>query len=533
MPRRRVCLLLMLATALILRVWGIGFGFPYANARPDETQIAGPAVGYLSGDLRPPFFQWPTLFQYTVAAGYVGYFAVTRPFAGYQTLAEFAETRRQHIEPFLYISRSLAAVFGVLTVWGIYAIGRRAFDDTVALVAGLFLACAFLHVRDSHFGVADVPMTAMVVLAVLATIRWRDSGPPRAAVMAGVLAGVAASIKYNGLGAAVPFAVALTQRTFEMRHDSFRVSTRAPAAALAFGVALAAAFFGGSPYILIDWPRFLADTQQTLTMMAAGHGMSLGRGWWYYARTVLPAAIGWPMFLAGAAGIFGALLARFRSAAVVFAFPLAYYLVAGAGYGVFARYIVPVIPFLCLAAAWLIVTCVRAIAQRMAIAYPVGVIAALGLLVVAPTAYKSLRLDYLLTRTDNRVVVARTVIDVVSAGDVLYQTGEPYGHIPLELDGRRAMVRSAGFNAEAHRFSPRDPDWIVVQRSPLALYSGLHPAIEEVLNQRYVLARKFPVESAPRHRLYDQQDAFFLPLDGLEDLLRPGPEFELYSRRQR
>ncbi|HTL03694.1 MAG TPA: glycosyltransferase family 39 protein, partial [Vicinamibacterales bacterium] len=155
----------ILLIAVAVRVWGLGFGLPYIVARPDETEMAGPAVGFLSGDLRPPFFEWPTLFTYTTAFLYVLYFLVTRPFNAYATLAQFAESRRQNLAPFLYVTRSLSALMGAATVWGVYAICRRVFDETVGIVAALFLALAFLHVRDSHFGVTDVAMTGLVVLA--------------------------------------------------------------------------------------------------------------------------------------------------------------------------------------------------------------------------------------------------------------------------------------------------------------------------------------------------------------------------------
>src|SRR4051812_32691567 len=194
--------------AAAVRLWGLGFGLPYIVARPDETEVAGPAVGFLSGDLRPPFFEWPTLFTYTVALLYLAYFLVRKPFNGYASLHAFAESRRQSIAPFLYISRSLSAVMGVLTVWWVYAICRRLFDETVAIVAALFLALTFLHVRDSHFGVTDVAMTALVTLAVLVVLRWRETGGLLQAGFAGAIAGLAGSTKYNGLGAGLPFVAA-------------------------------------------------------------------------------------------------------------------------------------------------------------------------------------------------------------------------------------------------------------------------------------------------------------------------------------
>ena len=111
--------------------------------------------------------------------------------------------------------------------------------------------------------------------------------------------------------------------------------------------------------------------------------------------------------------------------------------------------------------------------------------------------------------------------------------GETYGYASLSVDGRRLQVRLTGFDPQAGRFAPDDPDWILIQRSPLVLYSDVPAALERLLTERYALARRFPTGNQDRvDRSYDQQDAFYLPLAGLEGIDRPGPSFELYSRRR-
>ena len=532
MIRIRRLFVLVLFVALAVRVWGIDFGMPFVNARPDETQIAGPAVGFLTGNLRPPFLQWPTLFAYTVALVYLAYFALTRPFSGYATLAAFAESRRVDLAPFIYVPRALSALMGTMTVWWVYSIGRRAFDETVAIVAGSFLALCFLHVRDSHFGVTDVPMTALVVLTVLAILSWRQTGDLSRAAGAGLAAGLAASTKYNGLGVCVPFAVALVQRLMEERRTRPDALKRAAQALAAFGGLLALALFGTSPYILIDWPRFVRDVTATQSMVMQGHGMVLGQGWSYYARVVLPAAVGWPIFLAGTAGAILLLATRFRESAVVLAFPIAYYVVAGRGFGVFARYVLPVLPFLCITAAWFTVQAARLLSRGRSPAFRDGLIAAGAVAMLMPTAYKTLLLDRLLGTTDNRTITGRALMDILPPDTLVYQSGEAYGHASLAPDGRPLPVRTATYDEATGRFRPADPDWIVVQRSPLILYSAVPPRLERLLQERYALVRRFPTEEGSRtDRTYDQQDAFYLPLVGLEGLRRPGPEFELYKRR--
>ncbi len=530
-PRRLMLVVMLLAVSL--RVWGIGFGLPVATARPDETQIAGPAVGYLSGDFRPPFFHWPTLFQYVVALAYVLYAVVGRPLTGFASLAAFAESRRQNLAPFLYISRSLSMLFGVATVWCVYAIGRRVFDATVGVVAALFLALAFLHVRDSHFGVTDVPLTALIVGAVLLILRWREAGGFGRAIVAGLVTGLAGSMKYNGLVASVAFAVAWILRTVEAPSPRSRSVRRLAVELVSYSVAVAVGFFGSSPYILIDWPRFLADTGAQWDTLTIGHGMALSRGWWYYAQVVLPAAMGWPMFVAGVAGVVLLLATRWRSSIVLLAFPLSYYVISGRAYSVFARYMLPMVPFLCLTAAWSVVYTAQGIARAWTPASRMRLVAALALVVVAPTAYKSVLLDRLLARTDNRVVAARALIDVIPAGALFYQTGESYGHMPLGSDGRSMEIRRVLYDAGSRSFDPIDPDWILVQRSPLVLYSVVPPGLEEIVRARYEIVRSFPTGPPAPGRIYDQQDAFFLPLTQLAGLERPGPAYELYRKRPR
>ena len=97
------------------------------------------------------------------------------------------------------MARVIAAASGTLTIWLVYKLALRLFDRLTAITAAFFVAAAFLHVRDSHFGVTDVPMTALVVAAMLplATLLG-DPSRMKTWMFAGALAGLAASTKYNG-----------------------------------------------------------------------------------------------------------------------------------------------------------------------------------------------------------------------------------------------------------------------------------------------------------------------------------------------
>ena len=239
------------------------------------------------------------------------------------------------------------------------------------------------------------------------------------------------------------------------------------------------------------------------------------------------------MYLAGVVGT-GLLLTRLRQAAVVLAFPIAYYIVAGSGYRVFARDMIPVLPFLCVTAGWLIVAVVHAIVGPNRPKARAWLTVSAALTVVAPSLRNVILLDRLLMRPDNRVVVARALPALIPSGSLVYHSGESYGRVPFYLSDPPLNVDVSEYNDATGRFVPdgRLPAWIILQRSPLVLYSRVPDAVERIARERYALVRSFPVVNDGRIRLYDQQDALFMPLAGLAGVERIGPGFEIYRLRE-
>jgi hypothetical protein len=94
------------------------------------------------------------------------------------------------------------------------------------------------------------------------------------------------------------------------------------------------------------------------------------------------------------------------------------------------------------------------------------------------------------------------------------------------------VAHTVRFDEASGQFDPGEPDWILVQRSPLVLYSSVPASLDRWLRAQYELVRRFPVAD-DRPRLYDQQDAFYLPLGTFSGVTRPGPGFDLYRKRSR
>jgi hypothetical protein len=131
-------------------------------------------------------------------------------------------------------------------------------------------------------------------------------------------------------------------------------SIASPARALALLLLCAACgFLIGTPYAVLDHQNFLAAVTAVRRHLAAGH-VVMARGWPYHATFTFRYGLGIPLMIAASAGACWLIVERPRLAALVLAFPVPYYVVLGFGHTVFVRYLVPMVPFVCLTAAFLV-----------------------------------------------------------------------------------------------------------------------------------------------------------------------------------
>lgn len=527
-PRGRLILPLIIALAGVVRFWGLDFGLPHTEARPDESTLIRIARGIIGGDLHPHFFNYPTLYMYALSGLYMVVYALGRASGWFSSFDHFLATwTTRAIGPYL-VSRALSATLGAATVHALYMLGRRLCDRRTAIVAAVFLALAFLHVRDSHFGVTDVPMTFMTVWAIFFLLKAFQGGRPADFVLGGLFSGLATSLKYNAALLIAPMLV--IQGVSIIRGRPPRLRGVLTQTALLF-VPFVLAFVAGTPFALLDPHAFWKDFQFERLHMQRGHGPSLGPGWVYHLSVSLAAGLGWPL-LGGA--LVGLVISARRypiETALVWSFPLVYYAVAGSGRVVFVRYMVPLVPFFCLSAAIFATAASEALSRRLGARRRDLVLVAVCALLVVPSAARVIAFDRLLERRDSRLVGADWLQARIRPGASVYQTGSRYGEVqlPIPLDywtfddvTRRFEARGAPVR--------RVPDWIVVQRSPIAYYSQIPEGLDEVVHSCYRLAHTIRAMDERSSRVYDQQDAFFLPLVDLSGITRPGPNISIYRR---
>lgn len=566
--RAWLAVLIILAAAALVRFWGLDFGLPHPWSRPDESRIVNMAIKFGQGDLEPPFFNYPTLYPYLMSIIYGVYFAVGRLFGLYNSVNDFAVEFATDPTNFYLLSRAVSAIFGTLTVLIVFRIGERLVNRRTAFIASVFLAFTFLHVRDSHFGVTDVPMTFFIMAAMLYILRIGDTGRMKHYILAGLMAGLAASTKYAGVMLAFPLLAAHLKVMGESGERTTPLAViKRPGL---FMVMMLAAFLLGTPYAALKFSRFAADLSSEMSHLDSGHmGIILSRGWWHHLRFNLFYGLGWPLLIAALAGIVLLLKRDWRKALVFLLFPIFYYLWAGKGYTVFARYMLPVIPFLCIAGAVAMESLRRVVAGRSSRMTASVIVWVLAVLVLLPSLNRIGHLDRLLSRTDNRIVATDWVLANIPAGTSIYQIDSGIHALQLDpgqyflqtvdryrdLAGDRSTDRHPKgsvwnlvdslaasrryrqwlYDPDVREFSfdgvvqDSFPRYIITEQVPLKYYSVMPEEISRLLEESYDCVYRFIAFDTTANNYYDLQDHFYLPLSGFGGVSRPGPNLYIYE----
>jgi hypothetical protein len=542
--RVTVWLVALVTVAAVARFWGLRFGLPQTNARPDENVIIDVTVQFLRGHFRPTFYDYPWLYMWTATGLYLLYY-VWGLFTGlFNSLADFAASWRTNWIPFFVINRALSAVLGSATVLVVFRIARRLWDEGTGLIAALFMALAFLHVRDSHYGTTDVTMTFLLMLSLSCLIGAHLENRRGHFLAAGLIGGFAAAAKYNALLLAVPIVASYALNVFEAAGGRIRAA-RDPRLLL-FGIPFLAGFLIGAPFLLFDLDGFLQAMAVLRRSMEDGLGEgNLSPGWIHHLQYSLRYGLGLPLLVAGIAGMAVIVAQQPAIAMLLFSFPIAYYAVAGSAKNQFFRYAIPLVPFLCIAAARLVAWVVpafashvvprlsRTLGRRLPFVAPTALVGVLAVAIVLPSAISVFQFDRIMSRTDNRVVVARWFDQNVAAGSSVLMTGSFYGYIHFTREmGYNAWVWDRRRHIFVTDLDKRPgvgyPEWILVQDSPLP--NETQPIVTALLQRDYALVRQFHAFSRKGDPVYDQQDAFFAPFARFRGVERPGPNYALYKR---
>jgi 4-amino-4-deoxy-L-arabinose transferase-like glycosyltransferase len=372
--RTAVALVGILALALGLRVWGLRFGLPYFE-HPDEWAVADEALRMLrTGDYTPFSYTYPTLYVY-MQVGVATFHFLWGAGAGlYRTPADIDPVR------FYVWARALTALLGTGAVALTFLAGRSLYGRTAGLLAAALIAVMPAVAGDAHYVTTDTPAMFFTLLAFLAIVRLgvapeHDGGRETLrstlalAFVAGFGVGIATATKWNAGALVIALLAAIVLAAYRRMSDARRSifnlqpSTFNPQPST-FNLLLAAlaglllGFTPGVPFWLRDLPRILTDLAGIIRHYRFdGHpGAESDQPalfyWWALTRE--GTLLAWVCL----GGVALAFLRRKSADILVLAVVVPAVLQLTGVKVVFFRNAMPLLPFLCILAAALVVAIV-------------------------------------------------------------------------------------------------------------------------------------------------------------------------------
>jgi hypothetical protein len=485
MTRNTAALAGILLLAAGIRLWGLFHDLPFSYFG-DELHFMKRSMALGTGDLNPHWFHKPALFMYLWLFVYGLYFLAGMVTGRFDSTAELGAHFLTSPGPFLLLGRLVVFACGVATVWVVYRIGRRVFEnqresERAGLAAALVAAVLAPMVASSQHMKTDVPGGLMIAVSILVYLRTKDDLRWRPLVLASLLAGVAMGAHYYGI-VLVPAYVAMELWNGLSRRLPWRTVLLRGALVPALFVA---GFFIASPYNFLDptWPRqnfahlkstFFPEPEQVLfeadSKIAYKPGSSEALGGAtldFFQVLTSQKGMSLPLTALALLGLGAALAKReTRWYAVLVSIPILAYFAAAvtvAAYHVQTRHLNAIYPLLA-TLTWpgaLLLVRLFPTARRAA--------AAMALIALAciPTAVETSTRNLELNRKDSRLVSYRWIVENLPKDELILL--DDYG--PLLQPGPPSVARQLALLA-------------TIQKGPFTQHQG----------KRLQLLRRYPAE---------------------------------------
>ena len=344
---------LITVAALLIRIWDLNWGLPelYEEATPMYRAFSfwGKDTGKF--DLNPHFFNYPAFYFYIQFAAQGLYFLFGRLIGLFSSLDSFRTLFDRETVNFIILGRFITTLFGVSTVVLISFLGAKFFNRKIGAVAAFFLAFNFLHVTNSQFISVDVPLTFFIVLAFFFLYSVYEDGNLKGYVLTGLCIGLGTGTKYTAALLILPFLAAHFFSKSGPRSLLYRLVDKR----MALGImALVLTFFLVSPFCLLDFPSFWSDFSFEMRHMASGHFGHEEDNIPYlsYMTGYLKKGCGIPIELLALLGFTLMFVRRRKKELLFLSFPILYFAIVGRWSVQSDRYILPIVPFLLVAAAY-------------------------------------------------------------------------------------------------------------------------------------------------------------------------------------
>lgn len=459
--REYVIVFLILIIAIAFRLYAINYDLPFVYDQ-DEPMFVTRALSMLKNrDLNPHWFGPPaSTTMYLLALVYGVIFGVGRITGTFQNAEDFRNLYYSNPTVFYLSGRIISALFGVMTIWMVYKLGRRTFGTSTGLIAAAIVALSPIHILLSQQVRMDTQMTFLIVLAFWYCLNILERHDWTSYLLAGLFTGLATVTKYPAIVFSLSIAI-----THFIATPSRRLTDHRKLLGSA-GTFIAGAF-AGSPFVFLDIRTVLRDIIQEARpehLSATGEGLLRNLLW--YAKGPLPNALSLIGLLMAGVGLMLCLSSKQKRRWVLISFPILFLIFIASLNLRWERWILPVVPFLSLLTALATTYFIGLLASRFNRRVALSGATVLLMVLFAPL----LRSSFLLARETagpyTSTVAREWMLDHVIGSRVLV---EVYGPRLPANDFKVFVVDEAGLVAEAPILAGNaEPGWEIGRAKDLA-----------------------------------------------------------------
>jgi len=334
--------------AFIVRLHGINFGLPYIYSA-DEHLFVEKSVEMLelgsidAGNLSTP----STTTLYIIAIIYFCLFIFGSLNGDYQSMQEFLQ-QYQHDPTIFYLSGRISIlIFGVLSVYVIYRIGRRLFNPQIGLLSAAILAVIPIHVEVSRLIRPDIQMTFFIVLVFWFSLDILDQHTNRSYILSGFVLGLAIVSKYP----AVIAVILIIGAHLFVTKDLFRMSNHFRL--ILSGLSCLLGMFVGAPTFFFNLhlalTSFLGENTQNVSSKTEG---GIIENLIYYSNLLINSDLGLFGIFLLLMGILLLLISRKPAYILLLIFPIVYIIAMSLVSLKYNRYMIPSLPFFAIIVAY-------------------------------------------------------------------------------------------------------------------------------------------------------------------------------------
>lgn len=407
----KLTLIIISVIGLLIRLYGINFGLPYIYD-PDEPTFVIAAVKILANrDPNPHWFGHPgSTGIYMLVALYSIIFLIGKSLGIFASAEAFKSLYFQDPTVFYLSGRLLSAVIGTAIIFLTYLIGIKIFNKTIGLMAAVLMAIIPLHVQFSKLVRADLIMTLLILLALWYCLKILENNSYINYILVGFLMGLAIVTKYPS----VVFILTIILTYILGKGWQSKGSKFYPIFSI---LACITGAFLGSPFVFLDLQQVIADVtleSRTTHLSATGGGLIYNLIW--YSQVAILKNFTFFGLLLVVIGFVICLASKQKDKWLLISFPLFFLLFISSLHLVWERWIIPIVPFICLIVAYAIYKIANWVENRLNPRLALWTILLLIVITCVPLLNISIVQGREMSGVDTRTLAGRWMMSNIKSG---------------------------------------------------------------------------------------------------------------------